>query len=399
MLAAAERHGDCTALERARAGEHGDVVGRALEELREQRREPRCVELGRRVDEYEVGVVRAREPHQVGGRGVARERRRPRFRPVRTDRGGRGRQLVLSRNEPCHDELGPHEGRDFDERADAIVARRRDEDHAGARRRRRGSELERGVVREDRPLERLQRRGRIEPEGLDQEPPRRTVDLQRFRLSSGAVEREHQLAAGPLAQRMLCDERLELGHERRSAARARAPPRRGPPAPPAAAPPAAPQRLARTARTPGRRGEVPARGRAPRRAARPPQHRRARIARSASAVRRSKRARSSSSVAQPQQVAGRPRLDRVGRVQRAPQLRDLSVHLGHRRDRRAARIELVGEPLDRHDAVCVQQQDRERRALPRAAEPDRAVVADDLERAQEAELEHRRDGSRSVATR
>ena len=95
-------------------------------------------------------------------------------------------------------------------------------------------------------------------------------------------------------------------------------------------------------------------------------------------------------VAQPQQVAGRPRLDRVRRAERAPQLRDLPLHLGHRRDRRAARIELVGEPLDRHDAVRVQQQDRERRALPRAAEPDRAVVADDLERAKEAELEHRR---------
>ena len=171
------------------------------------------VEVGRRVDEYEVGVVRAREPHQVRGRGVACERRRPRFRPVRTDRGGRGRQLVLSRNEPCHDELGPHEVRELDERADAIVARRRDEDNAGARRRRRGSELERGVVPEDGPLERLQRRGRIEPEGLDQQPPRRTVDLQGFGLSSGAVEREHQLAAGPLAQRMRCDECLELGHD------------------------------------------------------------------------------------------------------------------------------------------------------------------------------------------
>ena len=213
MLAAAERHGDCAPLDGHRAGEHGDVVGRTLEELHEQRREPRCVEPGRRVDEHEVDVVRAREPDQVGCRGAARERRRPSLRPVRTDRGGRGRQLVLSRNEPCDDELGPHEGRDFDERADAIVARGRDEHHAGPRRRRRGSELERGVVREDRPLKRLQPLGRIEPEGLDEELPRRTVDLERVRLSSGTVEREHQLAAWPLVQRMLSDERLELGHE------------------------------------------------------------------------------------------------------------------------------------------------------------------------------------------
>ena len=52
--------------------------------------------------------------------------------------------------------------------------------------------------------------------------------------------------------------------------------------------------------------------------------------------------------------------------------------------------------LDRHDAVRVQQQDRERRALTRPSEPDRAAVADDLERTQHAELEH---SSRTVAGR
>ena len=63
------------------------------------------------------------------------------------------------------------------------------------------------------------------------------------------------------------------------------------------------------------------------------------------------------------------------------------------------RVEVVGEPLDRHDTVRVQEQDRERRALLRPAEPNRAVLADDLERPQDAELEHRADGSRSVAAR
>ena len=36
------------------------------------------------------------------------------------------------------------------------------------------------------------------------------VGLERLGLAPGAVEREHLLAAQPLAQRMLADERLEL---------------------------------------------------------------------------------------------------------------------------------------------------------------------------------------------
>ena len=95
-------------------------------------------------------------------------------------------------------------------------------------------------------------------------------------------------------------------------------------------------------------------------------------------------------VADAEDVAGRPRLDRVGRAERAPELRHLPLNLRDRGHRRPSRVELVGEPLDGHDAVRVQEQDRERRALPRPAELDRAVLADDLERSQDAELEHRR---------
>jgi len=65
------------------------------------------------------------------------------------------------------------------------------------------------------------------------------------------------------------------------------------------------------------------------------------------------------------------------------------MHLRRRRDRRAARIELVGEPVDRHDPVRVQEQDRERRALLRAAEADRTLGPDDLQRPQDPELQHR----------
>ena len=44
------------------------------------------------------------------------------------------------------------------------------------------------------------------------------VDLERVGLAARAVEREHQLAAQPLAQRVLVDERFELADELRVAA-------------------------------------------------------------------------------------------------------------------------------------------------------------------------------------
>ena len=53
------------------------------------------------------------------------------------------------------------------------------------------------------------------PEALDERLPRLAVDLERLGLAARAVEREHLLAAQPLAQRVLGDERLELGDERR----------------------------------------------------------------------------------------------------------------------------------------------------------------------------------------
>ena len=87
-------------------------------------------------------------------------------------------------------------------------------------------------------------------------------------------------------------------------------------------------------------------------------------------------------------VPRRPRLDRVGGAERASQLGDLALNLRHRRNGRASGVELVGQPLDGHDVVCVQEQDRERRSLPRPAKPDRAVLADDFERPQDTELEH-----------
>ena len=59
----------------------------------------------------------------------------------------------------------------------------------------------------------LQAGARIDPELVDEHTPPRLVGLQRFRLAARAVEREHQLAAQPLAEGISRQERFQLGDE------------------------------------------------------------------------------------------------------------------------------------------------------------------------------------------
>ena len=87
-------------------------------------------------------------------------------------------------------------------------------------------------------------------------------------------------------------------------------------------------------------------------------------------------------------IARRARLDRVPAEEPA-QLGDLPLHLGDCRHRRRARVERVGKPLDRYDAVRVQEEDRQGRALFRPAEPQGLFVDCDLERSEDPEITHR----------
>jgi hypothetical protein len=66
-----------------------------------------------------------------------------------------------------------------------------------------------------RLLERPQLLAGLEPELADEEVARLAVRRQRVGLSARAVEREHELAAQPLAQGVLRDETLRLRHELR----------------------------------------------------------------------------------------------------------------------------------------------------------------------------------------
>ena len=228
--------------------------------------------------------------------------------------------------------------------------------------------------------------------------------LERLGLAAGAVERDHQLAAQALVERMLAHETFELGHELGAAAelelcieallrdgqaelaqalddrpRERLECEIGE----RLTPPDA-ERL--PVEADGRRGVA---GR----------ERRSRCLRSPFEDRQVEPLRRHQDA-----IAGRPGLDertglarRTIRLQQGSQLRDLPVHLGHGGDRRLLAVQLVREAVDRHDPIRVEQQDRQHRALPRTAKSNRPGRRHHLERPQDAEGERQAaDGSASA---
>ena len=74
-------------------------------------------------------------------------------------------------------------------------------------------QLQRRVLPQDRLLQLAQRRARLDPQLFYQRPPRRLVDGERVGLPAATVQREHQLGAHALAQRVLGGERLQLGDQ------------------------------------------------------------------------------------------------------------------------------------------------------------------------------------------
>ena len=122
--------------------------------------------------------------------------------------------------------------------------------------------LERRVVAEDRLLELLERRARLEAELLDEARSGRPVHLERLRLAAAAVEREHAQRLEALAQRVLGRQRLELADELGLPRRTLDPPRCAARARRAGARRAVPPRVA--GRRPRRRLRARRRSRAPR---------------------------------------------------------------------------------------------------------------------------------------
>ena len=73
---------------------------------------------------------------------------------------------------------------------------------------------ERLILAQDRRVELAQLRARLDADLPDERRPRVAVRLERVGLAAAAVERQQQLRAQALAQRMLGDERLELRDQR-----------------------------------------------------------------------------------------------------------------------------------------------------------------------------------------
>ena len=67
---------------------------------------------------------------------------------------------------------------------------------------------------QDAPLERAERGGGHEAELLVEGPPQVLQRRQRVRVAAAAIQREHELRPGALAERLASDERLELRRHR-----------------------------------------------------------------------------------------------------------------------------------------------------------------------------------------
>ena len=74
---------------------------------------------------------------------------------------------------------------------------------------------ERGVLNEDRPLQLLQRRSRLEPELVGQECAGLPIDVEPLRLTTRPVQGEHELGSEALAVGMLRAQGVQLGNERK----------------------------------------------------------------------------------------------------------------------------------------------------------------------------------------
>ena len=73
--------------------------------------------------------------------------------------------------------------------------------------------VEARVLPQDRAVQLAEGRARLDPELVHERAASVLVGLERLRLPAGAIEREHQLRAQTLAQRILGDERLQLADE------------------------------------------------------------------------------------------------------------------------------------------------------------------------------------------
>ena len=131
--------------------------------------------------------------------------------------GARSRKLHVVWQEPDQDQFadwpsGERVG-DHEEVAEPPRIGRDDHDRSPARRGRHRLQAQGRVLAKDRLLELVQGRARFDSELVDEELSRFAKDLERFDLTSRAVERPHEHRPQAFAERVLADEHLELSDE------------------------------------------------------------------------------------------------------------------------------------------------------------------------------------------
>ena len=239
---------------------------------------------------------------------------------------------------------------------------------------------------QDLRLETLELRPRLDPELVDEAAARGLVGVEGLGLAAGSVEREHQLPAEGLAQRMLAHERLQLADDV-----AVAPQLQVGVDPllerhePELLEPSDLRLRELLERELGERGAAPEVERAP--------EQRAPLlgARSAGVAKHELEAASvDASGVDAQDVARRTRLQDV-RPELATQPRDRVLERCRCRLRRVLAPEQVDQAIGGDHATRLDQQGREKGPLLLPAHDDRAAVALDLERAEDPEFKRHED--------
>ena len=91
-----------------------------------------------------------------------------------------------------------------------------------------GDVVERRVLLQHPPLEVLETRGRVDAELVVEHASERLEHVERLGVPAAPVQRQHELPAQALAQRVAADERVELARRARRGARGSDPPRCAP---------------------------------------------------------------------------------------------------------------------------------------------------------------------------
>ena len=242
---------------------------------------------------------------------------------------------------------------------------------------------ERFVLLEDRALEATQLLARLQPELVDEQAASLLVCRERVRLAPGPVQRQHQLAAQALAQRVLPDEPLELGHEL------------GVPAELEIGVDPLLQRCQPLLLQAGTRGqrerhvELRERDSSPEGERFGEQRRGLGRGSTPGACHRLLEApQVELAVARTDEVAG-PLGDDHVRAEHLPKLRDVHLHGRRGRLRRPPAPQLLDQAVTRNRLVRMQQQKREQGARLRAAELQDPALRLDLQRPQDPELQPR----------